>query len=214
MKLYVYDHCPFCVKARAIFGLKGLPYDLTILLNDDAATPERMVGRKVAPILERDGQFLRESMDIVAKIDGLNSDSAFTAPQNQAVGVWLSEGTKTLYALAIPRWAKAPLPEFATADARAYFTRNKEATIGPFSDRLAESDALRAEMHRRLDDLEPLVQSPDAVNGGLSLDNIHLFAALRALSTVSGIVYPPAVDRYRKRMAERTGVPLHDDNAS
>lgn len=22
MKLYVYDHCPFCVRARMIFGLK------------------------------------------------------------------------------------------------------------------------------------------------------------------------------------------------
>lgn len=25
MKLYVYDHCPFCTKARMIFGLKSLP---------------------------------------------------------------------------------------------------------------------------------------------------------------------------------------------
>ena len=25
MKLYVYDHCPFCVRARMIFGLKNLP---------------------------------------------------------------------------------------------------------------------------------------------------------------------------------------------
>ena len=24
MKLYVYDHCPFCVRARMIFGLKNL----------------------------------------------------------------------------------------------------------------------------------------------------------------------------------------------
>ncbi|MDU4397175.1 MAG: glutaredoxin, partial [Haemophilus parainfluenzae] len=23
MKLYVYDHCPFCVRARMIFGLKN-----------------------------------------------------------------------------------------------------------------------------------------------------------------------------------------------
>ena len=214
MKLYVYDHCPFCVKARAIFGLKGLSYDLAILLNDDAATPERMVGRKVAPILEHDGQFLPESMDIVAKIDGLDGTSAFSAPQNPAVGAWLSDSTKTLYALAIPRWASAPLPEFATADARATFKRNKEAMLGPFPDRLAESDALRAEMHGRLDSLEPLIRSPEAVNGNLSLDDIHLFAALRALSIVRGITYPPAVDRYRRRMAERTGVPLHDAIAS
>ena len=28
MNLYVYDHCPFCVRARMIFGLKNLPVEL------------------------------------------------------------------------------------------------------------------------------------------------------------------------------------------
>lgn len=31
MKLYVYDHCPFCAKARMIFGLKSLPLELSFL---------------------------------------------------------------------------------------------------------------------------------------------------------------------------------------
>jgi len=55
-----------------------------------------------------------------------------------------------------------------------------------------------------------LVLSPDAVNGVLSEDDIHLFASLRSLSIVRGIVYPPAVEAYRLKMAERTGVDLHD----
>ncbi|EPT9973233.1 glutaredoxin, partial [Escherichia coli] len=25
MKLYIYDHCPYCLKARMIFGLKNIP---------------------------------------------------------------------------------------------------------------------------------------------------------------------------------------------
>ena len=37
MKLYIYDHCPFCLKARMIFGLKNLPVELVTLLNDDEA---------------------------------------------------------------------------------------------------------------------------------------------------------------------------------
>ncbi|MDN5160564.1 glutaredoxin, partial [Escherichia coli] len=24
MKLYIYDHCPYCLKARMIFGLKNI----------------------------------------------------------------------------------------------------------------------------------------------------------------------------------------------
>lgn len=31
MKLYVYDHCPFCVRACMIFGLKNLPVELVVL---------------------------------------------------------------------------------------------------------------------------------------------------------------------------------------
>ena len=47
MKLYVYDHCPFCVRARMIFGLKNLPVELVVLANDDEATPIGLVGKKV-----------------------------------------------------------------------------------------------------------------------------------------------------------------------
>ena len=46
MKLYIYDHCPYCLKARMIFGLKNIPVELHVLLNDDAETPTRMVGQK------------------------------------------------------------------------------------------------------------------------------------------------------------------------
>ena len=38
MKLFIYDHCPFCVKARMIFGLKRQPIRLVTLLNDDETT--------------------------------------------------------------------------------------------------------------------------------------------------------------------------------
>ena len=53
MKLYVYDHCPFCVRARMIFGLKNLPVELVVLANDDEATPIGLVGKKVVPILPK-----------------------------------------------------------------------------------------------------------------------------------------------------------------
>jgi glutaredoxin 2 len=61
--------------------------------------------------------------------------------------------------------------------------------------------------------LEPLIKSPDAVNGELSEDDIHLFATLRSMSIVRGIVYPPAIEAYRVCMAERVGIDLHDQVA-
>jgi len=214
VKLYVYDHCPFCVKSRSIFGLKNTPFELVIMLNDDEATPTRMIGKKMAPILEHDGKYIPESMDIVAYVDGLGDERMLTGPHNAKVGQWISEATGALYPLAMPRWAASDMQEFATPEARATFTRNKEAIVGSFKDRLADSGDYIETLNAHLLSLEGLIQSADAVNGTLSEDDIHLFATLRALSIVRGITYPPAVDAYRVRMAERTGVPLHDSIAT
>ena len=70
MKLYIYDHCPFCVRARMIFGLRGVEVENIILANDDEDTPIGMIGAKQVPILEKDdGTFMGESLDIVHYID-------------------------------------------------------------------------------------------------------------------------------------------------
>lgn len=213
MKLYVYDHCPFCVKARAIFGLKGVAFDLVIMLNDDEATPIRMIGKKMAPILENDGGFLAESMDIVAQIDSLDGSPLLTGPHNEALARWSSDVSSPLFSLALPRWAASDFEEFSTPQARAYFTRNKERMIGSFQDHMQASPVYIAEVNRHLLALDPLIKSPEAVNGELSADDIHLFATLRSMSIVRGIEYPPAVQAYRVRMAERMGIDLHDQIA-
>ena len=48
--LYVYDHCPFCVRVRLALGLKNVKHNLHFLANDDIATPTKLVGKKIAPI--------------------------------------------------------------------------------------------------------------------------------------------------------------------
>ncbi|WP_291971236.1 glutathione S-transferase N-terminal domain-containing protein [Candidatus Symbiopectobacterium sp.] len=62
MKLFTYEHCLFCVRARMIFGLKKTPFELAIIMEGDVETPTLMVGRKVVPILQKeDGSFMPES---------------------------------------------------------------------------------------------------------------------------------------------------------
>lgn len=86
MKLYIYDHCPFCLKARMIFGLKNIPVELIVLLNDDELTPTRMIGQKMAPILQKDdSRYMPESMDIVHYVDKLDGKPLLTGPRNPAV---------------------------------------------------------------------------------------------------------------------------------
>jgi len=71
MKLHIYEHCPFCVRARMIFGIKKIPFELRVMSEADAETPTSMVGKKIAPILEKDdGTFMAGSRDIVHYVDG------------------------------------------------------------------------------------------------------------------------------------------------
>ena len=187
MKLFIYDHCPFCVKARMIFGLKDLPVRLVTLLSDDEITPISMIGKKMAPILQKDdGSYLPESMDIVHYVDNLDGKPLLTGKTNPAITAWLQY----------------------TANARRYFSDKKQAASGDFAVLLADSADLIAQLEQDLATLSPLIQSSEAVNGTLSEDDIHLFPLLRSLSIVAGVALPDNVEAYRNRMAQRVDIPL------
>lgn len=209
MKLYIYDHCPYCLKARMIFGLKNLPVELNVLLNDDEATPTRMIGQKMAPILQKDdSRYMAESLDIVKYVDQLDGELLLTGARKPAIEAWLRKVNEYTNRLLIPRFAKAPFDEFATPEARAYFTKKKEAAIGDFSEHLAHTPGLVKKISDDLRDLDKHIVQPNAVNGELSEDDIHLFPLLRNLTIVPGIVWPTRVADYRDNMAKQTQINL------
>ncbi|VXC86125.1 glutaredoxin 2 (Grx2) [Enterobacterales bacterium 8AC] len=209
MKLFIYDHCPFCVKARMIFGLKNLPVRLVTLLSDDEATPISMIGKKMAPILQKDdGSYMPESMDIVHYVDNLDGKPLLTGKTNPAITDWLQHANSYTGKLLLPRFANADFEEFATDNARRYFSDKKQAAIGDFATHLADSADLIAQLENDLANLATLIQSPEAVNGALSTDDIHLFPLLRSLSIVAGVALPDNVEAYRNRMAQRSDIPL------
>lgn len=209
MKLYIYDHCPFCVKARMIFGLKNLPVELVVLLNDDEETPKRLIGQKMAPILQKeDGSAMPESLDIVYFIDKLDGAPLLTGKTNPAITTWLRHVNEYVNKLLYPRIAAAPFAEFATPEARNYFKNKKEASAGSFTELKQHSAGLIKKISDDLRQLDKLIVKPNAVNGELSEDDIHLFPLLRSLSLVAGIEYPSRVADYRDNMAKQTQVNL------
>jgi len=48
--VYVYDHCPFCVRVRLALGIMNVKHNVHFLGNDDIATPTKLVGKKISPI--------------------------------------------------------------------------------------------------------------------------------------------------------------------
>ncbi|OSN01492.1 glutaredoxin 2 [Lonsdalea populi] len=209
MKLYIYDHCPFCVKARMIFGLKDIPVELECLLNDDEKTPISMVGKKMLPILQKDdGSFMPESLDIVEYIDAYDGKPLLTGPNNPAIEAWIRKVSGYISRLLIPRFSRAPFEEFATPSARDYFIAKKEVMIGDFEDQFGHSTGLIKNISSDLKKLEPLIVQPNACNGELSLDDLHLFPILRSLTIVSGVSVPSKVADYRDNVAKQTQIPL------
>lgn len=212
MKLYSYDHCPYCVKARMIFGLKNISFELITLLNDDEETPISMIGQKMLPILEKSpGEYMPESLDIVSYIDNLNSSPVVgSSKEDPLLNQWLQEMRQFHYPLAMPRWPQMGLDEFATKSAQNYFTKKKEQMIGAFSENLEKSEEFINGAHKHLQKLEEfMVASPYLWGENISVDDFHLFASLRCLTTTKGIGFSDKVNTYVEHLSQVTKVPLH-----
>ncbi len=211
MKLYIYDHCPYCVKARMIFGLKKVPVQLICFSNDDEKTPISMIGAKMVPILEKGKKdFMPESLDIISYIDKMNNKTLVSWKTNRKLSNWMDKNSTLCYELAMPRWVKAPLDEFKTQKARSYFQKKKEEYIGPFKDCLNNTKELLEEITEELKVLESMFDKKQKFfSNSLSVNDFHLFAFLRSLSIVKGLSFPEKIKYYSKTMSQQSRVPLH-----
>lgn len=218
MKLYIYDHCPYCVKARMIFGVKKVPFELVTLLNDEEKLPIKMIGKKMLPIIEKQqDDFMPESLDIIKFIDELaeyGKPIVESSKANPGLNRWLQDIRQYHYQLAMPRWPLMGLEEFATELAVQYFTRKKEKSIGLFKENMERSQDLIVQANRHLQELESMiVGEPYFWGEQLNIDDFHVFASLRCLTTTKGVVFPESINQYMNFLSEISQVPLHWDKA-
>mmetsp|Transcript_72704 Transcript_72704/g.189143 ORF Transcript_72704/g.189143 Transcript_72704/m.189143 type:complete len:291 (+) Transcript_72704:90-962(+) len=213
--LHVYDHCPFCVRVRMIFGLKGLPYRLSFLMNDDVVTPTKLIGKKVLPVLEQGSEAMGESLDIVKKVDEADGPVLKPSVDRQDIAAWQNANAMVIRKLTRPRVADAFLPEFATKAARATWIRNHQFSDGTeFRACMEASPELIKELTAELPKLDAMLDSETSVNlGGVSYDDITLFPALRTLTLVKGLQWPEKLGRYIAHMAEVCDIDLYDKQA-
>ena len=217
MKLYIYDHCPFCVRARMIFGLRNVPVEEIILLNDDEATPIGLIGAKQVPILQKpDGSHMGESLDIVRYVDEFAGQARLDETIRPAVQAWFDQASQPCNHLVMPRDVRLepPLPEFATAEAIAYFVQKKEQNIGSFEQNLAETHTYLERIHLALPDLAALLGEQPYLNGSApGMEDIIIFPVLRNLTLVKGIAFPAKLQAYIERLSAESKVPLYSDRA-
>lgn len=216
MKLYVYDHCPFCTRARMAAALRGVATELVYLPNDDEDTPIRLIGAKQLPILQKeDGSHMGESLDIVRYFYRQDSSALDEAVRSE-IQAWVDAFGDWGYRLIMPRDVQLGLPEFAAESSVAYFKAKKEAFLeASFEQLLQETPRYLAQAQEALRVLDGLM-APNAgyANGThLSMEDILVFPLLRNLSMVKGAAYPDNVAHYVRAMSQAAKIPLFFDRA-
>ena len=205
MRLYMFEHCSLCFRVRMTAALKRLHLQETAVLDDDTDTMSNLVGKRVIPILVKDdGQAMLESMHIVAYVDGLG-ERALTGPERSEVAVWANNIVAKTAPLTMPRYPLLGLPEFGTAAALDHYHLRKRQTFGDFIELRANTRHYIKELMPDLEDLDRMIETPTAINGKLSLDDVRVLPLLRSAAVVKGLRFPQKVRGYFEAMMERIG---------
>lgn len=216
MRLYLYDHCPFCIRAEMVTHYKRVPVEQVYLLNDDEASCLAMIGAKQVPILQfDDGSAMGESLDIARHLDEIGDVLRPIRPHGdtEAIRAQLDRARLAIWCLLFPRDIALDLPEFATASARDYFQAKKEQLIQrSFAQALAETAEHKAAVEAMLAGL-PALPLPSEHGGTLGWDDVLLYPGLRNLSMVRNLAFPPAVRAYIEEVARLTATTTYFDRA-
>jgi glutaredoxin 2 len=205
MKLYMFEHCSLCFRVRMAAALKGMHLQEVPVLDDDTETMTALVGKRVIPILiKNDSQPMLESMDMVRYIEGLGNP-VLTGPERQEIAAWAEAVTARTAPLTMPRYPLLGLPEFGTVAALNHYNLRKRKAFGDFVELLANTRRYIAESMPDLESLDRLIESPDAINGNLSFDDIRVLPLLRSAAVVKGLRFPSKVRAYFETMMERIG---------
>src|SRR5215467_3367653 len=179
MRLYMFEHCSLCFRARMTAALKGLHLQETVVLDDDTETMIGLVGKRVIPILVKDdGEPMLESIEMVHHIDAIGAP-LLTGPQRNEIAEWAGRVAAKLAPLTQPRYPLLGLPEFGTIAALDHYKLRKRKTLGDFVELRAGTRRLIEELMPDLEELDRSIESQTAVNGSLSLDDIHVLPLLR-----------------------------------
>jgi glutaredoxin 2 len=205
MKLYIFEHCSLCFRVRMTAALTRKRLQEIVVLDDDTETMVALVGKRQIPILVKDdGQPMLESMEMVRYVDRLGA-SVLTGMEKPAIAALEDQITPKAARLTQPRYLLLGLPEFGSIAALDHYQVRKRKALGDLVE-------LRANTRRYIDELMPdleaidrLIESPRAVNGTLSLDDVRVLPVVRSLAVVKELRFPQRLRDYFETMMARIG---------
>lgn len=205
MRLYMFEHCSLCFRVRMTAALKRLHLQETVVLDDDSGAMIGLVGKRVIPILvKEDGEPMLESMDMVSHIDDIGG-AVLTGDEREEIAGWAEGVVSKTGPLTMPRYPLLGLPEFSTVAALDHYTLRKRKTYGDFVELRAKTRQYIDQLMPDLEELDRLIESPSAVNGKLSVDDVRVLPLLRSAAVVRGLRFPAKVRAYFEAMMDRIG---------
>jgi glutaredoxin 2 len=177
----------------------------TIVLDDATETMIGLVAKRQISILVKDcGQPMLESMDMVSYVDGIG-DRVLIGPECSKVTEWADKVVSKAPPLTHPRYPLLGLLEFGTIAALDHYNLRKRKALGDFVELRANTRHHINGLMPDLDELDRLIETPSAINGKLSFDDIRVLPLLRSLAVVKDLRFPNKVREYFETMMKRTG---------
>jgi glutaredoxin 2 len=201
----MFEHCSLCFRVRMTAALKHLHLQETIVLDDATETMIGLVAKRQISILVKDcGQPMLESMDMVSYVDGIG-DRVLIGPECSKVTEWADKVVSKAPPLTHPRYPLLGLLEFGTIAALDHYNLRKRKALGDFVELRANTRHHINGLMPDLDELDRLIETPSAINGKLSFDDIRVLPLLRSLAVVKDLRFPNKVREYFETMMKRTG---------
>lgn len=208
MKLYHYEHCPFCQRVRLFLGYKNIPYEKILLSYDDQEIQKKLIGHRGLPIIEfDDGTVMNESMDILREIEmRYPNPIGFVGPV-EAKFQWSS-----MVMTSLPRYFDILLPAYETyysaefekfPEGKKYFVESKEKKRGKnFSDLRAETPKIFKEnILPTLEKIIDIVEDEFFLMGPtFSVADCVLAADLSGIRLIDNITIPTDIKTYIRRV--------------
>jgi glutaredoxin 2 len=205
MRLYMFEHCSLCFRVRMAAALKRLHLQETVVLDDDTDTMVSLVGKRVIPILVKDdGKPMLESLNMVKHIEGIG-EPVLSGPERPEISAWAEGIVSKTGPLTMPRYPLLGLPEFSTVAALDHYTVRKRETFGDFTELRAKTQDYIKRVLPDFESLDRLIESPNAVNGSLSMDDVRVLPLLRSAAVAKGLRFPDRVRAYFETMMTRLG---------
>ena len=214
MKIYLYHHCPYCIKVRLVADLSKLDYKMIILADDDEKAHIDRIGSKQVPFLEKDdGSFIKESDEICNYIAKLQDFEVTTSTIDNSVKEYVSALAPHYRRVVYPRIPHHPANEcdFPTQSAKDYFINKKSQYIDDMESLLKNPpyDSIKA-INELLEKINPFVKTPFINDDKFSWDDINIFPIFFILTMAKGLIEIPSnITSYIKNIESKTNIELY-----